>query len=363
MNIINKKMTKRVLFQLGLVLILAFNFISCKEDDNRIYKNTYSTIIPPNLSWSVIGKKDSVVKVRVRLKDSGSRNVVKMEFEYYEDSFFTSNKKTIMLASFNNKIIDLDITKLSSSNKYWARVVVTTDLDTFHFNPSSLSNVYLKFNELFAQNLVLYCPFDGNSQDESGNGNHGIVSGSIPTTDRYNNANNAYSFDGVDDYIEVAHHQSLNCSTVSISVWFKTNNYLASNGFQPHLLSKREGSGWGNSFQMYVGIDQSQYSCGANWSISGNGWIYYTNSAVLNTSNWFNLIYTHDGTNVKLYLNGTLVETIVSPGLLTFNTLPLWFGARPNAGSNSQWFNGKLDDIAIWNRVLSDKEVMDVYTY
>jgi hypothetical protein len=209
--------------------------------------------------------------------------------------------------------------------------------------------------------LVGWWPFNMNANDNSGNNNNGTVNGATLTSDRFGNNAQAYVFDGVDDLIEVAHSQTLNCSTVSISVWFNTNNFLALNGNGPHLLSKRESSGWGNSFQMNVGIIQAQNACWADWTISGNGGIYYNNSTILNTGNWFNLIYTHDGTNVKLFLNGALVQTIVSPGLLTFNTLPLWFGARPNAGNNSSWFNGKLDDIGIWNRALTQQEITDLY--
>ena len=64
---------------------------------------------------------------------------------------------------------------------------------------------------------------------------------------------------------------------------------------------------------------------------------------------------------MKLFLNGGLVETIVSPGLLNFNDLPLWFGARPNAGNNSSWFNGSIDDIGIWDHALTNCEIQDLY--
>ena len=112
---------------------------------------------------------------------------------------------------------------------------------------------------------------------------------------------------------------------------------------------------------MNLGINQSQNACWADWSISGNGGIYFDSSNFLTSGNWFNLVYTHDGTNVKLFLNGGLVETIVSPGLLNFNDLPLWFGARPNAGNNSSWFNGSIDDIGIWDHALTNCEIHDLY--
>ena len=47
--------------------------------------------------------------------------------------------------------------------------------------------------------LVANYPFNGNANDGSGNGNDGIVNGVTLTTDRFGNADSAYSFDGVDD--------------------------------------------------------------------------------------------------------------------------------------------------------------------
>ncbi len=50
--------------------------------------------------------------------------------------------------------------------------------------------------------LVAYYPFNGNANDESGNGNNGIVHGATLTADRSGNANSAYSFNGIDNYID-----------------------------------------------------------------------------------------------------------------------------------------------------------------
>jgi hypothetical protein len=45
--------------------------------------------------------------------------------------------------------------------------------------------------------LIAYYLFNGNANDESGNGNHGTINGATLTTDRYNNADSAYAFDGL----------------------------------------------------------------------------------------------------------------------------------------------------------------------
>ena len=56
-------------------------------------------------------------------------------------------------------------------------------------------------NYVPANGLVGWWPFNGNANDESGNGNHGTVNGATLTQDRFGNANMAYGFDGVDDWI------------------------------------------------------------------------------------------------------------------------------------------------------------------
>ena len=60
--------------------------------------------------------------------------------------------------------------------------------------------------------LVGYWGFNGNANDQSGNGNNGTVNGATLTTDRNGNANSAYSFDG-NDFIEIADNPTLNFTT------------------------------------------------------------------------------------------------------------------------------------------------------
>jgi hypothetical protein len=59
--------------------------------------------------------------------------------------------------------------------------------------------------------LVGWWPFNGNANDESGNGNHGTVNGATLAADRFGNAGKAYSFDG-DDYINISNPNILNFS-------------------------------------------------------------------------------------------------------------------------------------------------------
>jgi hypothetical protein len=210
--------------------------------------------------------------------------------------------------------------------------------------------------------LVGYWPFNGNANDESGNGNNGTVNGATLTTDRFGIVNKAYSFDGASNYIEIADNSSLDVANVTVSAWFWAIDYgTVQQQTQGHILSKREQNGWGNSFQMALEHSSPINGIWATYTIGSNGWVAYNSNADLTIQNWIHVVYTHDNSNAKLYINGALVSTTSVSGGLTSNNLPLWFGARPNAGSNSHFLHGNIDDIGIWNRALTQCEIQDLY--
>ena len=68
--------------------------------------------------------------------------------------------------------------------------------------------------------LVGWWPFNGNANDESGNGNHGLVKGASLAEDRCKRRNAAYEFNGIDNFIEVANSESLsNVESITMSAW------------------------------------------------------------------------------------------------------------------------------------------------
>ena len=76
--------------------------------------------------------------------------------------------------------------------------------------------------------LVAYYPFNGNANDESGNGYHGTVNGATLTADRNDVQNSSYGFDGLDDYISINSNNNQldffgNCC-ITISAWIKLDN-------------------------------------------------------------------------------------------------------------------------------------------
>ena len=72
--------------------------------------------------------------------------------------------------------------------------------------------------------LVGWWPFNGNANDESGNGNNGTVNGATLTSDINNISNQAYSFDGVNDFISIGNLTVINGNNSrSFVAWVKIN--------------------------------------------------------------------------------------------------------------------------------------------
>jgi hypothetical protein len=206
-----------------------------------------------------------------------------------------------------------------------------------------------------ANGLAAWWPFNGNGNDGSGNNNHGTVNGATPTTDRFGNANSAYEFDGINDYIRVLSSTSLEPATqISFMAWVKPSG---SGGF-PHILTKNFGNGH-NSYVLNYIIPTLNYSADVNSTTSYT----VTSPNAIQTTVWTHVLCTYDGATIKLYENGTLVGSKAAPNALAYSGNPLFIAASndPNLFSGVGYVQGKLDDIAIWNRALTAEEVTTIY--
>ncbi|SVE04716.1 uncharacterized protein METZ01_LOCUS457570, partial [marine metagenome] len=79
--------------------------------------------------------------------------------------------------------------------------------------------------------LVAYYPFDGNASDMSGNGHDGTVNGATLATDRHGGSERAYSFDGVNDWIESTIGQH---DTITFTSWVRVDVF---NKYYPKIVA------------------------------------------------------------------------------------------------------------------------------
>jgi hypothetical protein len=204
--------------------------------------------------------------------------------------------------------------------------------------------------------LVGYWPFNGNANDESGNGNNGTVNGATLTSDRFGISDRAYSFDGVSNVINITGSNTLNSLTaISISSWiFKQSNSVLPEGiFGPATYLP-------NSPGYFFRIVENRINLAVSQPYTSP-----LSNQIINIGQWVHVIGIYDGNSIKFFLNGVLDgETIVGPYLLDAWTSsnPLTIGQEIDyASQNLHAWNGSLDEIGIWNRALTADEVLALY--
>ena len=224
----------------------------------------------------------------------------------------------------------------------------------------------LASTETLTEGLVAYYPFNGNANDESGNGNHGEVINATLIEDRIGIPNNAYEFDanyqftngGAESYIqlpEISTNIGAPNSSFSISMWFSC--------YDPSTLGNiilNGGDGYSNS--AIVGRIE----------VSGNAIkIYHRNPTTNNEpngsinidSNWNNVIVIVDGElgEYKLFVNGNIDNSMTfsfDPNETYFDAERTWqIGGISYAGQNNHQFHGAIDDISFWDRILTEDEI------
>jgi len=193
--------------------------------------------------------------------------------------------------------------------------------------------------------LVAWYPFNGNANDESGNGNNGTVNGATLTADRKGNANKAYSFDGVNDYINTNLISGIS-NQVSFCVWVKSANTNAISG----LITSR---GSGNSFSGLV-----VFSSG-NICFYVNTYSYVlTESINILDNNWHFLVGTFNGNILKLYVDNSIIGTTPFGGGVS---VPNYYKIGTDDVSGDRYMKGLIDDIHIYNRALTEQEIQQLY--
>lgn len=215
---------------------------------------------------------------------------------------------------------------------------------------------------LFAQTLnngLLACyPFTGNSLDESGNGHNGTVYGSILTTDRFNNPNSAYSFDGVNDYIDLG----------LFSGFTQSNNFTISVWIQPDLVKSQ------TILMVYPDDFNDRFNAMAYYShngtsatiwdfgdCTGGGRLFYPGTIF--SSAWQHYVYTvNQGTEMKVYKNGILQTSQPSTSTFVDRNRSLWIGGGVDWSNANFYFDGKIDDMRLYDRELTEVEIQALYT-
>lgn len=197
--------------------------------------------------------------------------------------------------------------------------------------------------------LVAYYPFNGNSLDESGNENHPLYDTSILSVDRNGEEDKSVWFSG---------EKEINYIQLDID----TESITTNSSYSISFWVFREGEGSNNPRVLEFWGEDGPGQLGFTWENNGYASIgaIYDNNTVnilelpVETTTWHHIVWTIDSEYTTLYVDGAQVDQTDSLGLPSL-VGQVAFGMM----NHPEWdsFNGKLDDIGIWDRVLNEDEI------
>ena len=162
-------------------------------------------------------------------------------------------------------------------------------------------------------------------------------------------------FDGTDDYVDCGNNSILDITRdITVEAWIKYNSTTSPDWQSP--VNKGYDSTY--AFKGYNGTMTWRLQLTNN----GNKAI---NFATLDAHVWYHLVGTYDGKTMRVYVNGVPGNTAFWSDTIKVTNRHLMFGQQDNDGTGvptlSQYFNGIVDEAAVYNRVLTAEEIKQHY--
>ncbi|MGD1847282.1 MAG: LamG-like jellyroll fold domain-containing protein, partial [Salibacteraceae bacterium] len=201
---------------------------------------------------------------------------------------------------------------------------------------------------LVSNEAIGHYPFSGNANDASPNGNDGAIFEAQPVADRFGNADAAFEYDGVNDSVFIPNIFNIAPTQFSVSWWMYNDNITTSNA------TLKGETDWGG----FVFHTQSNGGVYVGTDIPTRITPTETGPNVVLLNTWQHFVFTYGGGTGTLYADGAVVFSKSGMALpQAWNGLGTW-GSFDNSNGS---LNGRLDDLLVYDRVLSACEVEDLY--
>ena len=210
--------------------------------------------------------------------------------------------------------------------------------------------------------LLMHLTLDNTLNDASGNGNNGSFpgGGNNPT---YAPAaiNEGLNFDGSNDYITARDFDP--GSSFTVSLWVRPDSSSGLDAYIEHVPNSQRNDfflGYDNTVnQIVIELeDNNQFEGGAC------GDPKFCTGIALSPNRWHHLTVTVTPTTLTLYIDGEQAYNVSHSTTVTFNPGIWMMGAdsdsNPNTRADSDYFDGRLDDIRVYNEVLDQDDISDL---
>jgi len=334
---------------------------------NEISFNTSQATIP------IVGTNDfqeiteNSVRAGVEINNNGGADILEFGVCISTNRNPTIFDRKIVLGTGNSPGRMDNFGGLTSGTTYYLRGYAINRVGVGYGPERSFTTINPIINTL-KSGLIAYYPFNGSADDASGNGNNGnLVGGVSNTTDRFGRTNSAFYFDGVSGRIDVPGLNSIQYKPITYSAWVVVKSYFPTNisGFQfKAIIGRNTAFIEPNGVIGFSYISYSKNTFNTFFMWRGGGILTGSEPNALispQIGTWTHIVFTQNSSgDWKWYQNGILTNSgnfIDSQN--QFNYFQI--GSCNNQTSGNTFWNDKLDDIGVWNRVLSTDEINYLY--
>jgi len=274
------------------------------------------------------------------------------------------------LGELESRVIDVSYanTNLKDLDKISVAPVFVSGSDTLQGNVAGVFKFTKDGNYDLpgGTGLVAYWSFDEGSGlvagDVSGNGHDGVLTNfpALPTW-VVGKVGEALDFDGVDDYIDIADNTDFLINTFTISLWMKTSSV-----FQIAMLAEST-TGQQQGYQLSLATDGRVFldvGDGTDTWCATADCVYSTSN--LNDGNWYHIVATYGDSNgnAEMYVNGIRESVTTLNGNIVHDPNdPFSIGRQAWQSGSGNYFDGEIDEVRIYNRVLDSEEVKALFEY
>ncbi|NBS50187.1 MAG: hypothetical protein EBS97_06215, partial [Verrucomicrobia bacterium] len=286
----------------------------------------------------------------------GGQNIIfgALPIKYVGDAAFSltataSSGLTVTYTSSNTNVATV-LGSLVTIVGEGTTTITASQAGNSNWNAAASVTQTLTIQPAINRGLIAYYPFNGNANDESGNGRNGTVSGAALTTDRLGNSNRAYFFNGSNSLIS-CQLTNLSIRQKTFSAWVYVDPVSQGGGGVAGLQTVG-----GAVFDTIVYNETSQ-----GWGFGSDGWTRSGWSGVKETApRWVHMAATYTNNQYRLYQNGYLILTTTNFSANVFSNAQAIIGMR-HTGGGIPYLRGSIDEVRFYDRVLSVAEIGQLY--
>ncbi len=346
-----------------LILCIALFYISCKKDEIKLEAAEIELISGADQSQFIGEPLVNPIEIMVKDQNGNAFKGTTINFAVSEGSvsFETATTDASGKASVIWTLGQTPGTQILTINAFKADG--KTALKGSPIAVSSTAN-----QKIPTEGLVAYYPFNGNANDESGNGYNGTIYGAAIGIDRFGNENSCYNFDGTNDYVDMGNILNNIQLPITISTWVYWHGATSSGEFGI-ISSDNSPTYYYQGFRIAViqgGIITFRIGDGGIAAAYSRRDAKSPAGAILENE-WTHLVVIAKGlTDVAMYLNGISVSVTYAGtgGNMVHTGNPLVLGRWTyNLSSGEDWFfDGIIDEMRLYNRALTEEEISIIFS-